>query len=215
MGPEAIVSMRKAAALAFAVPGLEIDILAGAELVARVHRRPTEVVGPGPARLCPSAFRAVIGSALAGNHGDGICLLGPRPAADLRVELFMPFTGATRSLGMVVARFGETIVHVFATTRPPAEAAAIINEVGCHPAFDVSVNASWDDTTQITLIHAESRICNVPLARPHIEAMMDAAFVRLAVNEITAAVAAAASDPSASDSPATGTSVTENRQDHP
>jgi len=203
-----LVSMRKAAALAFAVPGLEVDIRTGAELVARVHRRrdhPLGTVAPSAIGLCPGAFRTAIGNIVAGEHRAGVAFLDSPKPPDIHVELFMPFTGATGSLGMVVARLGETIVHVFATTRPPSEATAVIAEVGCHPAINVAVNASWDATTQVTLVHAESKICNAPLARPHIEAMMNAAFVRLAVDEITAAVAASL----------TGTSPTENRQDHP
>ena len=181
-----LVSMRKAAALAFAVPGLEVDVRRAGELVATTGQ-------------CPGAFRAAVGRLVSG-RGEQSALLGPHAATDVHIDLFMPFTGAAGPFGMVVARFGEIIVHVFATTRPPSEAMVVVADVGCHPSITVSVNASWDEVTQITLVHAESRICDVTAARPHIEAMMNAAFLRLAVDEITAAVAA---------------SATENRQDQP
>jgi hypothetical protein len=181
-----LVSMRKAAALAFAVPGLEVDVRCAGELVATTG-------------LCPGAFRAAVGR-LVNGRGEQSALLGPHAATDVHIDLFMPFTGAAGPFGMVVARLGEIIVHVFATTRPPSEAMVVVADVGCHPSITVSVNASWDEVTQITLVHAESRICDVTAARPHIEAMMNAAFLRLAVDEITAAVAA---------------SATENRQDQP
>ena len=199
-----LVSMRKAAALAFAVPGLEVDVRCAGELVARAHRRGDQATASDTGAtamttLCPAAFRAAV-ARLVDGHGEHAAFLGPHSATDLRIDLFMPFTGAAGPFGMVVARLGEIIVHVFATTRPPSEALAVAADVGCHPSVTVTVNASWDELTQITLVHAESRMCDVTVARPHIEAMMNAAFLRLAVDEITAVVAA---------------SATENRQDQP
>ena len=150
----ASIATRKAAALAFAVPGGEVDARRAGLLVGRSSRQ------------------------------GGQAVVGP--------------------LGIVVARLGEIIVHVFATTRPVPEALAVVAEVACHPSVAVVVNASRDERTNVTLVHAQSRICDLIVARPHIEAMMNAAFVRLAVDEITAAVAASAT-----------ASTTENRQDQP
>jgi len=146
----ASIALRKAAALANAVPGVRVDARTAGRLVGRTDRQ------------------------------GGQAVVGP--------------------LGMVVARLGEVVVHVFATSRPTADALAAVTDVGCHPSVAVFVAASWDERTNITLVHAQSRICDLAVARPHIEAMMNAAFVRLAVDEITAAVAA---------------STTENRQDQP
>ena len=146
----ASIATRKAAALAFAVPGVGVDAHRTGRIVGRTDRQ------------------------------GGQAVVGP--------------------LGMVVARLGEVVVHVFATTRPTAEALAAVNDIGCHPSVAVFVSTSWDERTNITLVHAQSRICDLAVARPHIEAMMNAAFVRLAVDEIIAAVAA---------------STTENRQDQP
>jgi len=185
-----LVALRKAATLAFAVPGLEVDVRSAGELVARADRRGDH---------CPGAFRAAVGRLLNGRGDQRVCFAA-HASTDLHIDLFMPFTGAAGPFGMVVARLGENIVHVFATTRPPSQALAALADVGCHPSIAVTANASWDELTQITLVHAESRLCDVTVERPHIEAMMSAAFLRLAVDEITAAVAA---------------SATENRQDQP
>lgn len=150
----AAIAMRKAAALAFAVPGIGIDAGSAGRLVG--HR----------------------------DRLGGQATVGP--------------------LGMVVARLGELIIHLFATTRPPSEALAVVADIGCHPSVAVVVNASWDERNNITLVHAQSRIRELTVARPHIEAMMNEAFVRLAVDEIAAAVAASAT-----------ASSTDNRQDQP
>jgi len=210
--------MRKAAALAFAVPGLEVDVRSAGEVVARVRRTMGDRNHAGtydsddtddacPAIVCPAAFRSAVGQALTGRTTP-LPFLDLNRCPTMRPSLFMPFTGATRRWGMVVARLGEVIVHVFATTRPPSEAMSALERAGCHPSIAVTVDASWDAMTQITLVHAESRICDLTIARPHIEAMMDAAFLHLAVEEITTAVAATTTRPATQP-------ATENRQDQP
>ena len=206
--PPALIAMRKAAALAFAVPGVEIDLRSAGELVARVHRRGGRATDTSTAGvLCPAAFRSAVGRLVSGQseHAE---FLAQRATTDLGVDLFMPFTGAAGSLGMVVARLGEILVHVFATTRPPSDALIAVADAGCHPAIAVTVNASWDELTRVTLVHAESRTSHAMVARPHIEAMMNAAFFRLAVDEIAAAIAEPATRPATRP-------ATEKRQDQP
>lgn len=193
MNPETVLAMRKAAALSFAVPGLEVDISSGGQLIARIGRRfDCPHVPATTTLLTPCVFHDAVGRMLMAGNVERAMFLGLQPQEPIRLEYFMPFTGAAQPLGRILSRVGETVVHVFATTRSIADVAGVIAEIGPHPSISIEINCSRDERTQITLVFCESRISEVASVRPHIESMMDRAFLRIAVDEITDAVAAEA-----------------------
>jgi hypothetical protein len=200
MSPGALVAMRKAAALAFAIPGMELDIATGNELVARVERRFEGANVPlGTTLLSPCAFRAAVGRATAHTRSGGRALfLGLDTDMDLQLHYFMPFTGAATPLGMIVSRVGETIVHVFATDLEPDPVRVLIGTVPLHPSLptegpdQICVNVSWDPVARVSLIYCETRLGAVAVARPHIEALMQTLLVRTGVAEIIASIEASA-----------------------
>ena len=77
MSPETVLAMRKAAALAFAVPGLDVDISSGGDLIARVQRRfDWARVSPTTTLLAPCAFRSAVGRLIADGTSDRALFLG-------------------------------------------------------------------------------------------------------------------------------------------
>lgn len=204
MTPMMLISMRKAAALAFAVPGMEVDIANGNELIARVERRFEGADVPlGTTLLSPCAFRAAVGRAAAHMGSGGRALFfGLAPDADLRLHHFMPFTGAATPLGMIVSRVGEAIVHVFAADLEPAQALAIISSTGisskgipsaCSADGELGVegvHVSWDPVAQVSLVHCETRVSTLGAMRARVECSMGELMVQMGVAEILASVGA-------------------------
>ncbi|MCU1394268.1 MAG: hypothetical protein JWM34_2696 [Ilumatobacteraceae bacterium] len=194
-----LVAMRKAAALAFAIPGMEIDIANGRELVARIERRFDGAHVPlGTTLLSPCAFRAAVGRATAHTRGGGRALfLGLAPDIDLQLHYVMPFTGASTPLGVIVSRVGERVVHVFATELDPVAVRCIVAATPLHPSLPTSgpgqvrVDVSWDDVTRVSLVHCETRIAALSTIRPYVEALMHSILVQAGVAEIVATVEAA------------------------
>src|SRR5262245_24048267 len=111
--------MRKAAALAFAVPGLEVDVVHDGETIARIDRRfAADAVARSITLLSPCAFRVAVGRATTHcEQGGAAIFLGLPPDAEPELRYAMPFCGAVRPFGVVVARVEETVAHAFATTR--------------------------------------------------------------------------------------------------
>lgn len=197
MTPLGLLAMRKAAALAFAVPGMEVDVIHRGHVVARVERRfDGGDLSLETTLLSPCAFRAAVGRAHVHASGGGTAVfLGLGVDTDPQLDYHMPFTGAARALGLIVSRVGEIVVHVFATQRPVEVVRTAIAGMAVHPALpeEAAVNASWDPVAAVTLVYSEIRIGQLPTARPFIEATMDALMMRFAVDEITQAVAAQSS----------------------
>lgn len=197
MTPLGLLAMRKAAALAFAVPGMELDLIHHGQVVARVDRRcDGRNLALNTTLLSPCAFRAAVGQAhVHANSGGTAVFIGLGIDADPTLEYHMPFTGAARPLGLVVSRVGEIVVHVFATQRPVEVVRTALSSIAIHPALpdEAAVNASWDPVAAVTLVYSEVRIGSFPTARAYIESMMESLMVRFAIDEITLAVAAQSS----------------------
>ena len=197
MTPFGLLAMRKAAGLAFAVPGMEIDIVHHGRIVARVQRCfDGSDIALDTTLLSPCAFRAAVGRAHThASEGGTAVFLGLAVDADPTLDYHMPFTGAARPLGLIVSRVGEIVVHVFATQRPVEAVRTVIASMSVHPAMpdEAAVNASWDPVSAVTLVYSEVRIATLATARPFIEATIDAVMMRFAIDEITQAVAAQSS----------------------
>ena len=201
MTPLGLLAMRKAAALAFAVPGMEVDIAHGDRLVCRVERRVDGHVDAGvPAGvatlLSPCAFRSAVGRAHVHARNGGTALfLGLGADADPTLAYHMPFTGAVRPLGLIVSRLNATVVHVFATECHVDHVREAIAAFTAHPALpaDATIAASFDPVTAITLVYSEVRVGMLTLARPLIESSMEALMLRFGTDEVTRAVAAQSS----------------------
>jgi hypothetical protein len=180
--------MRKAASLAFAVPELEVDISHDDELLVRVERRLDAHDLPGGATLLsPCAFRGAVGRATAHARSGGRALfLGLANDADPDVSYHMPFSGATRPLGIIVARVGTTVVHVFATTVGRARVEATTRAL--HPAgatLDaVAVCTARDPVTETTLVYCETPLGVLAHCRPAIERTMEMLLVSVGADEI-------------------------------
>src|SRR5262245_29666678 len=150
MNPAGLAAMRKAAALAFAVPGLEVDVVHEGRTVARIERRfAADTVPNWTTLLSPCAFRMAVGRATAHCASGGKAVfLGLDPDAQPELRYMMPFAGAVRPLGVVVARVDETVAHAFATTQPELAVSAVLVE----PRFrdlpdDLSIQTAWDPVT--------------------------------------------------------------------
>lgn len=190
MTPLALGAMRKAAALAFAVPGLEVDVVHDGALVARIERRfDGNDVPASTTLLSPCVFRSAVGGAVHHvEHGGSAVFLGLDATAEPTLLYSMPFTGAARPLGLIVSRVGETVLHVFATRSPRSLVDRALAEVNgaLHPSLtDVpEVHASWDPVVGVTLVFCEARSCTMAVLRPYIETAMESMLVRCAVGEI-------------------------------
>jgi hypothetical protein len=93
---------------------------------------------------------------------------------------------------MIVARIGDRVVHAFTTPLPAHDVQAILRTVATHPSLpsDVVVNASADPLTAVTLVSCEAPTSTMSLIRPCVDALMTSLQCHLAVEEITATIAA-------------------------
>ena len=197
MTPLGLLAMRKAAALAFAVPGVEIDVTHRGTIIARVERRFDGAdLALAATLLSPCAFRAAVGRAHAHATGGGTAMfLGLGADVDPTLEYWSANGGTADSLGLVMSRVGTMVVHVFATQRPVDAVHAVIRSMAVHPALpdEAAVHASWDPVTGVTLVYSEVPIGLLPTARPVVRSTMESLMLRFAVDEITQAVAAQSS----------------------
>ena len=192
MTPLGMVSMRKAAAMAFAIPGLEVDIAHDGAIVARVERRFDASHLPlATTLLSPCAFRSCVGRATAHTRGGGTVLfLGLGADAEPSLHYSMPFSGAARPLGLVVSRVGDIIVHVFATQAPADIAEHTIRSNRWHHELPdgVTINTAWDPLTEVTLVFCEVDNAQLAVLRPVIEAAMESLNIELGVREVEEAL---------------------------
>lgn len=150
-----MVSLRRAATVAHALPGVRLRLRDGTLTLLEVDHSSE----PSPGVIPPCAFRHAV--ARAHEHlksGCAIRFLGLPTGDDPAVDVGVRHGDLAHLDGLYRVGVGDVDVHAFATTLSPRRCRELLVErdasVCRHPSATGSVRLHHDAATEITLVHA-------------------------------------------------------------
>ncbi|HRD99738.1 MAG TPA: hypothetical protein PLV68_00480, partial [Ilumatobacteraceae bacterium] len=99
-----------------------------------------------------------------------------------------PSFGVVTALGMVVARVGPNVVHLFATPLAVNEVHLLVPKMAA-----ATINIAWDPVSCMSLVYSETTLGVAAAGVADTTAAMEDLMLRCAIEEISTAVAAEAS----------------------
>ncbi len=161
-----MVSLRRAATVAHALPGVRLRLRNGTSTLLEVGHSSQ----PSPGVIPPCAFRHAV--ARAHEHlksGCAIRFLGLPSGDDPAVDVGVRHGDRAHFDGLYRVNVGDMDVHAFATTLSPRRCRELLIErdasVCRHPSAAGSVRLHHDAATEITLVHALTAHYEHPVER--------------------------------------------------
>ena len=145
-----LASMRLAATLVHAVPGVRLRIRVGAAPPLEVARPPLG----HPGAVSPCEFRDAVARAHAAEEeGMGDEGTAGEHDCDLAIEVVVPSGGCAHPSGIVRVGIDRLEVHAFATTLTPTDCCRLF---AARREAERVVHLHRDEGTEVTLVHVEA-----------------------------------------------------------